>query len=294
MTTVTESLSKMAWKKSPDLPNPIPPRPQMVSQQSNSLPTSPYQRPRDLPARTRSPSLGRDALNTSPRSIQSESGQPLVSNRGLRGGCKYENAYSYIKRRIPYSEGDEILQRPDKIPKEYLTEEEEKKLTHDIMELYERLLPTPESDERRVRLAQKLEDILKAKWPNNKIEIRVFGSSGNKLGTTDSDVDISVMTDCKDIETVCNLADLFAKKGMERVVCISNAKVPLVKIWDPELKLACDMNVNQDIALENTDLIRTYVELDERVRPLAMIIKYWTRRRILNDAGRIFQALSEC
>ena len=73
--------------------------------------------------------------------------------------------------------------------------------------------------------------------------------------------------------------------GMERVVCVSHAKVPIVKIWDPELRLACDMNVNNTMALENTRMVRTYVETDERVRPLAMIIKHWTKRRILNDAG---------
>ena len=64
-----------------------------------------------------------------------------------------------------------------------------------------------------------------------------------------------------------------------------HAKVPIVKFWDPELKLACDMNVNNTLALENTRMIKTYVEIDERVRPLAMIIKQWTKRRILNDAG---------
>lgn len=70
------------------------------------------------------------------------------------------------------------------------------------------------------------------------------------------------------------------------MVCIPSAKVPIVKIWDPELKLACDMNVNNTLALENTRMVRTYVEIDERVRPLAMIIKYWTRRRVVNDAGK--------
>lgn len=73
--------------------------------------------------------------------------------------------------------------------------------------------------------------------------------------------------------------------GMEKVVCVPSAKVPIVKIWDPELRLACDMNVNNTLALENTRMIKTYVQIDKRVRPLAMIIKYWTSRRILNDAG---------
>lgn len=77
---------------------------------------------------------------------------------------------------------------------------------------------------------------------------------------------------------------------MERVICVSTAKVPIVKIWDPELELACDMNVNNTLALENTRMIKTYVQLDSRVRPLAMIIKHWTKRRIVNDAGKYFRA----
>lgn len=77
---------------------------------------------------------------------------------------------------------------------------------------------------------------------------------------------------------------------MQRVVCVPHAKVPIVKFWDPELQLACDMNVNNTLALENTRMIKTYVEIDHRVRPLAMIIKHWTRRRILNDAGTFPQS----
>lgn len=39
-------------------------------------------------------------------------------------------------------------------------------------------------------------------------------------------------------------------------------------------------------------MIRTYVQLDDRVRPLAKIVKYWTKRRLLNDAGKhsVFQS----
>lgn len=72
---------------------------------------------------------------------------------------------------------------------------------------------------------------------------------------------------------------------MEKVVCIPQAKVRIVKVWDPVLKLACDMNVNNTLALENTRMIKLYIQIDDRVRPLAMIIKHWTKQRILNDAG---------
>ena len=81
---------------------------------------------------------------------------------------------------------------------------------------------------------------------------------------------------------------------MENVVCVASAKVPIVKIWDPQLKLACDMNVNNTLAIENTRMIKTYVQIDERVRALAMIIKHWTRRRILNDAGKLTPNVHGC
>lgn len=74
---------------------------------------------------------------------------------------------------------------------------------------------------------------------------------------------------------------------MKRLICVPGAKVPIVKIWDPEYKVACDMNVNNTMAIENTRMIKTYVEIDDRVRPLALIIKNWTKQRLLNDAGEL-------
>ena len=81
-------------------------------------------------------------------------------------------------------------------------------------------------------------------------------------------------------------ADVFSD-GMKKVVCRAAAKVPIVKCWDPELELAMDLNVNNPLALQNTRLIKTYVQVDDRVRPLAKIIKHWTKQRVLNDAGMI-------
>lgn len=169
--------------------------------------------------------------------------------------------------------------------KECLTDIEDAKLSGDMRELYDRLQPSAESEERRKKLVGKLDKILIDRWPGHSIKVNVFGSTGNKLGTADSDVDICITTDLKELEHVCSLAELLASHGMERVVCVSSAKVPIVKIWDPELRLACDMNVNNPVALENTEMIRTYVDVDPRVRPLAMIIKYWAKRRILNEPG---------
>lgn len=186
---------------------------------------------------------------------------------------------------MPYTLGPDKLDKDPEAAAKKLNPKEEFRLTSEMDILYNTLLPTDESEGRRHSLVKKLQTLLMQRWPGQNINVSVFGSTGNKLGTRDSDVDICITTDCKEIEHVCSIADLLARNGMERVVCVSSAKVPIVKVWDPDLQVACDMNVNNPIALENTELIRSYVAIDARFRPLAMIVKYWAKRRILNDAG---------
>ncbi len=200
--------------------------------------------------------------------------------------CKYETGMTQARRRVPYTLGPDKLEPDPQGTAKKLRPKEEFRITADMRALYERLLPTDESEVRRRKLVEKLGKLLKDRWPGQQINVSVFGSTGNRLGTSDSDVDICITTDCKEIELVCSIADLLARNGMERVVCVSSAKVPIVKVWDPDLQVACDMNVNNPIALQNTELIRSYVAIDERFRPLAMIVKYWAKRRILNDAGQ--------
>ncbi|KAK7709535.1 hypothetical protein SLS63_013213 [Diaporthe eres] len=269
----------MPPKQQPDLAHPLPSRPPpranpaqqstSSSTQSISVPSTPHQRPRNFfeesESREPSPTV---AQNHSPRSAYSEpnGGAASMPLRPFPKPCQYETASRHFRRRIPYSIGSDRLERRDldKV-KNNLSKDEERKLSTDMRELYDRLLPSAEVEENRKKLVQKLEQIFNDEWPGHEIRVHLFGSSGNLLCSDDSD------------------------GGMEQVVCVSTAKVPIVKIWDPELKLACDMNVNNTLALENTRMVRTYVETDERVRPLAMVIKYWTRRRVINDADDLTQ-----
>jgi DNA polymerase sigma len=199
--------------------------------------------------------------------------------------CKYETNAAFGRRRIPYT-SSEILERPKEEPKKSLDPDEDDKLTGDMRELYDRLLPSEESSRRRLQFVEKLKHILHTEFPGNEFNVHVFGSSGNMLYTSESDVDICIQTPMTRLEEMHMLAEALDKHGMERVVCIPGAKVRIVKVWDPELELASDMNVNNTLALENTRMIRTYVNIDERVRKLAMVVKYWTKQRILNDAGK--------
>ncbi|RVX69316.1 hypothetical protein B0A52_06910 [Exophiala mesophila] len=249
------------------------------------MPSTPYQRPQSHLDLRNSPSPDPNAKVGSPRSQPSEKDHTPPGIRKPHGSCRFETGMARARRRVPYSLGPEPLEPGKGDLKARLTQEEDQKLTADIQSLYKTLQPSAESEERRASFVQKLRSILQKRWPQSSTNVNVFGSTGNHLGTSDSDVDICITTDCTEMERVCSIAELLAKNGMERVVCVSSAKVPIVKVWDPELQVACDINVNNPLALENTDLVRTYVELDSRVRPLAMLIKHWAKRRLLNDAA---------
>ncbi|KAF3126289.1 hypothetical protein TWF569_000563 [Orbilia oligospora] len=260
-------------------------RPQYRNQRSsytmsNSMPSTPrHPRTRHDAGKSRSPSPTPFTLD-SPRSAASDpSTHPTIRSR-----CQYESGLVLQRRRIQYSIGSDPLPE-QKPPKDSLSTEDEKKLTADLENLYSELLPSEESNERRRKFLEKLEKLLNDEWPGHEIKVRPFGSTENRLCSTDSDVDVCIVTDFKDLENVCLLAKVLGKHRMERIVCVQNAKVPIVRIWDPEYKVQCDMNVNNTLALENTRMVKTYVDIDPRVQRLAMIIKYWTKQRILNDAA---------
>ena len=165
-------------------------RPALPSHQSSSLPSTPYIGARELPNECRTPSpIVKGLEMTSPRSARSESdtGTRPAGRPAFLAGCKYETGMAFSRRRIPYALGGDRLDRERSEVKKQLDPNEEEKLSGDMRELYDRILPSAESEERRARFVEKLERILNGQWPGNSIKVHVFGSSGNLLCTTDSD-----------------------------------------------------------------------------------------------------------
>ncbi len=301
--------ANMAYKKSEAPKQPAKTQHQHTAhgQHSSSVPSTPHQRARKFSTASREPSPI-PATNHSPRSAYSESNTAILPYRPLEqrlGNCGFETALQHFKRRIPYSNGSDPLPRTEEgTVEERLSGNEQGKLSEELQELYDQLRPTCENEERRNLFILKLQRLLNTEWPGHQIEVHVFGSSGNMLCTDDSDIDMCIVTDWKGPKeqlNTCMLADMLSKRqytipgsqpqpltflgGMTNITCVSTAKVPIVKAFDPVLNFACDMNINNTEALKNTKMIKTYVQIDERVRPLAMIVKYWAKKRVLNDAG---------
>jgi len=87
---------------------------------------------------------------------------------------------------MPYSIGQDMLPT-QKAPKDALSSEAEERLTKDMMDLYQTLLPSEDSNERRRKFVEKLEKLLNDEWPGHDTKARPFGSTENKLCTSESD-----------------------------------------------------------------------------------------------------------
>lgn len=163
--------------------------PHLTNHHSSSLPTTPDLRARKISFGARSPSPEKQRRNASPKSTHSDTQNSSRSRSKAPSvaGCKFETGMAFSRRRIPYSIGGDQLERPKVMPKKYLNPQEEGKLSGDMRELYDRLLPSEESNRRRAKFVQKLEHILNQQWRDSEIKVHVFGSSGNMLCTSDSD-----------------------------------------------------------------------------------------------------------
>ncbi|KAJ1674865.1 hypothetical protein EV182_002405, partial [Spiromyces aspiralis] len=164
---------------------------------------------------------------------------------------------------------------------------QEQALGEELADLYEKtLFPSAESIESKREYVEKLSQILSAEFPGQDIETHIFGSSVNGLGTSSSDVDICLTTpsgtSCA--ADILDLNRVLRKHGM-RTYCVPSARVPIVKAWDPALRIASDININNTVALYNTRMIQTFVAIDARVRPFVMTIKHWAKCRQINDAA---------
>ncbi|CAB57438.1 cytoplasmic poly(A) polymerase Cid13 [Schizosaccharomyces pombe] len=209
-----------------------------------------------------------------------------MDNANCVGGCKFETRSFQYRRRIPYSLGADPLPPVHPLSLKNLVDIDTDLISSQLYELYDSIILNDSGLERRYAFVQKLEQILKKEFPYKNIKTSLFGSTQSLLASNASDIDLCIITDPPQCApTTCEVSAAFARNGLKKVVCISTAKVPIVKVWDSELQLSCDCNINKTISTLNTRLMRSYVLCDPRVRPLIVMIKYWAKRRCLNDAA---------
>ncbi|EPX71564.1 poly(A) polymerase Cid11 [Schizosaccharomyces octosporus yFS286] len=158
-------------------------------------------------------------------------------------------------------------------------------LTKECWKLFKDLKPTPHEKFRREQFIVKLKTILKNSIPDNNLDLFVFGSTESRLAIHQSDIDVCIVTRGNgQLRSTCQLAYILHNCGMKRITCVPRARVPIVKIWDPQFNISSDININNDVAKLNTEMLHFFVKIDPRVRALGLIVKYWAKQRSLNDA----------
>ncbi|KAM9367518.1 poly(A) RNA polymerase GLD2 [Phaethornis superciliosus] len=141
----------------------------------------------------------------------------------------------------------------------------------------------------RIELQREIQRI----FPHSRLFL--VGSTLNGFGTRSSDGDLCLVvkeepvnqkTEARHILSV--VQKLFSTRlshYIERPQLI-RAKVPIVKFRDKVSHVEFDLNVNNTVGIRNTFLLRTYAHVENRVRPLVLVVKKWARFHDINDASR--------
>jgi DNA polymerase sigma len=116
------------------------------------------------------------------------------------------------------------------------------------------------------------------------VKISGFGSCNNGLWNVDrSDIDITCIIHDKLaynqlqlLKSCAKLVKNVAKQGT--LVLVPASRIPILKFTEKETGLEIDFNVNNVLAMHNTDLIYTYCQLDQRFHILGIFLKHWAKK----------------
>ncbi|KAM6187586.1 poly(A) RNA polymerase GLD2 isoform 2-T2 [Sarcoramphus papa] len=167
------------------------------------------------------------------------------------------------------------------------------KLSQQVLELFQACQQQTCDLNRKELCRTELQREIQRIFPQSRLFL--VGSSLNGFGTRSSDGDLCLVvkeepvnqkTEARHILSL--VQKLFSTKlssYIERPQLI-RAKVPIVKFRDKVSCVEFDLNVNNVVGIRNTFLLRTYACIENRVRPLVLVVKKWASFHDINDASR--------
>ncbi|XP_068033117.1 poly(A) RNA polymerase GLD2 isoform X3 [Anomalospiza imberbis] len=167
------------------------------------------------------------------------------------------------------------------------------KLSKQVLEWFQACRQQVSDLDRKELCRAELQREIQLIFPHSRLFL--VGSSLNGFGTRTSDGDLCLVVKEEPVnqktEARCILSvvqKLFSTKlsnYIERPQLI-RAKVPIVKFRDKVSNVDFDLNVNNVIGIRNTFLLRSYAFIENRVRPLVLVVKKWASFHDINDASR--------
>lgn len=136
------------------------------------------------------------------------------------------------------------------------------------------------------------EDKVKKFFLNENVKVILFGSVANGLAVRSSnDIDVSVECQISDGEKgeeekadlIESIGSILESDGVENLLILSHARVPVVKFVYPPTKTQVDITIKNSLACLNTRMIADYCAIDPRLAQLVHIVKHWAKKRNVND-----------
>lgn len=158
------------------------------------------------------------------------------------------------------------------------------RFTPSFLSIFESLVPSEDEIAKQKQLLRSLSKLINNEWPNSKLYL--YGSCANSFGFSNSDIDLCLSIDDNEmskVDIILKLADILQAGNLQNIQPLTRARVPIVKLMDPETGLSCDICVNNLLAVVNTKLLRDYAQIDIRLRQLAFIVKHWAKSRRVNE-----------
>lgn len=161
-------------------------------------------------------------------------------------------------------------------------------------------LTDDEIEARYDSVCTQLDKIFKVIFP--KCKTYKFGSTQTKLCFKECDLDIYMDIGEPVYDTNNAPADVWTTqkifKEMKRVmyrmncvfsgiVLIPKAKTPIIKFCYVRTNVSCDISFKNSLGIYKSNLIKYCIFLDNRLRPLMMIIKYWARNFKISGSGQM-------
>jgi DNA polymerase sigma len=148
------------------------------------------------------------------------------------------------------------------------------------------LQPAAADTARQKACFERVSAMVQKEWPD--AQLLMYGSCANGFGGHSSDIDTCLALRWADSperkrSVVQRIAQLAEAAGCRDIVALTHARMPVAKMVEGSTGVACDVCVNNFLAVFNTRLLRDYAAVDPRLRPLGYAVKHWAKRRRVNE-----------
>ena len=214
---------------------------------------------------------------------------------------KNEDERRRIRRDINKRDPEDFAVTCSSFDIETLASDRTKAYSEYLQQLVDKIRLKEKDHEQHEKLRSSLQSFSRKRLNNNSIIVDFSGSARNGFGCQNCDLDLcldgldSNLSSRSKINRIAPVLRQCPQVKPESVLAITAAKVPIVKftafavnenVASRGIEYNCDLSFSNDLALKNTQLLKTYSRIDERVASLGILVKYWAKICNICDASQ--------